>query len=663
MPTTFANSINSNPIYAARAEADAAGNLISSTYATKAELPEGVPTVTSSDDGKVLQASYSGGTGSVSWVTPSGGGSSEVIGAFTYQDRATSEVINKVIIGSSTSNEYKTLVGTGSYSDDLFGAQSFSAQTGFVSGSTLVWINPQGQDWGNLFSVNSIFGLGEFRTMTGTDSTQLSFDHPVPGWFKGQGRLVQFASNQESNSVIWEAQFDMPEFDNGSYTWYYNKAYTCKVTKVNGTFTSGYGLLFVIVNGEDAPDFYEHNLSYISDYILTGNYLYGYSGNAIIHACKNITLDKVNGVPNTSGYSQGDVLTIDSNGGAVWATPSGGNGIDSVVAPMLKTTPDGKTVTGALGCSFVYSQSSGNIPLINGYGNSYRFYIGDPWHQEWISSTGAKTINICSATGSIGTQVAWVPADTTWTSGKPARYLLDKTASFQDGPIGSPYYIWRSTGAEQVANFYRIITVNVPTSATGPFDTAIFDVVGDWSNITTPISEWTIGFTTDSGVTFTGIDGQPTAASTNVSMQLHKVYEVKRADSSLSLNSLTGLYVTNPLPSSTSSDQDKVLTVNSSGAPVWATPSSGGGDVFVATYGTTTYSDVQTAYNAGKVLFVKASNGAVMGVFNMYVGLNTFVFYMMTLNEDQDTIDFIKMTLDNSDNWNSVIGTASVTIS
>lgn len=73
MPTTFANQINNNPIYADRAEKDAAGNTISTTYATKAELPEGVPTVTSSDDGKVLQASYSGGTGSVSWVTPSGG--------------------------------------------------------------------------------------------------------------------------------------------------------------------------------------------------------------------------------------------------------------------------------------------------------------------------------------------------------------------------------------------------------------------------------------------------------------------------------------------------------------------------------------------------------------------------------------------------------------
>ena len=39
MPQTFANTINNNPIYADRAEKDAAGNTISTTYATKSEIP------------------------------------------------------------------------------------------------------------------------------------------------------------------------------------------------------------------------------------------------------------------------------------------------------------------------------------------------------------------------------------------------------------------------------------------------------------------------------------------------------------------------------------------------------------------------------------------------------------------------------------------------
>lgn len=73
MSTTFARTINNNPIYSARADADAAGNDIAQTYATKSELPSGVPSVTSSDDSKVLKATYSGGVGSYSWEAESGG--------------------------------------------------------------------------------------------------------------------------------------------------------------------------------------------------------------------------------------------------------------------------------------------------------------------------------------------------------------------------------------------------------------------------------------------------------------------------------------------------------------------------------------------------------------------------------------------------------------
>lgn len=70
MSKTFANSINSNPLYAERSEQDASGNVITTTYATKSEVSAvaDVPDVTSSDDGKVLKATYSGGTGSYAWA-------------------------------------------------------------------------------------------------------------------------------------------------------------------------------------------------------------------------------------------------------------------------------------------------------------------------------------------------------------------------------------------------------------------------------------------------------------------------------------------------------------------------------------------------------------------------------------------------------------------
>ena len=74
MSTRYARTINGDTIYAAISDADAAGNNIQNTYATKSEVQavEAVPGVTSGDNGKVLQASYDAGTstGSYAWTTP-----------------------------------------------------------------------------------------------------------------------------------------------------------------------------------------------------------------------------------------------------------------------------------------------------------------------------------------------------------------------------------------------------------------------------------------------------------------------------------------------------------------------------------------------------------------------------------------------------------------
>lgn len=59
-----------------------------------------VPSVGSSDDGKVLTASYSGGTGSYSWVTPSSGGTSD------YTDLTNKPSINNVTLsGNKTTSD------------------------------------------------------------------------------------------------------------------------------------------------------------------------------------------------------------------------------------------------------------------------------------------------------------------------------------------------------------------------------------------------------------------------------------------------------------------------------------------------------------------------------------------------------------------------------
>lgn len=133
MSTTFANSINSNLIYADRAEKDAAGNNISTTYATKSELPEGVPAVTSADNNKVLKASYSEGTGSYSWQTESGGGGGTTYTAGDGID-ITSDVISADVdgttIGIDSSTKKIKLLSTIPSVDQTYSAASANAQSG-----------------------------------------------------------------------------------------------------------------------------------------------------------------------------------------------------------------------------------------------------------------------------------------------------------------------------------------------------------------------------------------------------------------------------------------------------------------------------------------------------------------------------------------------------
>lgn len=84
MPTTFANTISLDggttnlPIYADRAEKDAAGNNLQTTYATKSELPSAnqlVPTSTSADANKVLTVNSQG---NAEWTTAAPGGVTDV---------------------------------------------------------------------------------------------------------------------------------------------------------------------------------------------------------------------------------------------------------------------------------------------------------------------------------------------------------------------------------------------------------------------------------------------------------------------------------------------------------------------------------------------------------------------------------------------------------
>lgn len=211
MPTTFANTIDSNPIYAQRAEQDASGNNIAQTYAksaslatvattgaysdlsgtpsiptktsdltndsnfiTLADVPaqvqsdwtesdtndpayiahkptlaavatsgdyadlsgtptiNNVPAVTSSDDNKVLKASYTGGVGSYSWENESGGTVTdvEVDGTSVVSGGVASITMPTELVPTVTSSDDGKVLtasytgGAGSYTWDSLPANS-----------------------------------------------------------------------------------------------------------------------------------------------------------------------------------------------------------------------------------------------------------------------------------------------------------------------------------------------------------------------------------------------------------------------------------------------------------------------------------------------------------------------------------------------------------
>ena len=84
----------------------------------------------------------------------------------------------------------------------------------------------------------------------------------------------------------------------------------------------------------------------------------------------------------------------------------------------------------------------------------------------------------------------------------------------------------------------------------------------------------------------------------------------------------------NQVPSSTSADQDKVLTVDSLGIPAWAIVPQSPTELFEAAYDITSYSDIRTAITAKKVVYCRVPSGAsgYRMAFLAYIGPNNVEF-------------------------------------
>ena len=263
--------------------------------------------------------------------------------------------------------------------------------------------------------------------------------------------------------------------------------------------------------------------------------------------------------------------SIDGVSGEIYA-PEGGGSSDStkiINEHIVVTTPDEKTAMFNRAGDIDYQEFGRTAVQSLSYGSKFA-YVYEPW-------------NYCSSNDTLylytydyitdDYHLAWFP------SGSTARYIRYK--QFQRSGNYQTYYIYDGSDTPRnVGSGYYRYTVPAPTSTSADFDTSKFDIVGDWSSVNTPILIWYLGFIDASGnMISTGLTDSQFTTKWSLAGSRPKIK--LKSGGGISQNPYSGLYVTNPVPSSTSSDENKVLTVNSSGTPEWQ-PAQGGGSTYTA---------------------------------------------------------------------------------
>lgn len=130
----------------------------------------------------------------------------------------------------------------------------------------------------------------------------------------------------------------------------------------------------------------------------------------------------------------------------------------------------------------------------------------------------------------------------------------------------------------------------------------------------------------------------------------------KRAECDAAGNTLSTTYATKSelpgssqlVPSATSADADKVLTVDSLGVPGWAIVPSQSTGLFQATYGTSTYNEVRAAVNANKIVYCSVSGRMA---FLAYISSNNYEFQYYRSNGSSSGTDSVFVYKVSSSGW------------
>lgn len=286
---------------------------------------------------------------------------------------------------------------------------------------------------------------------------------------------------------------------------------------------------------------------------------------------------------------EGDVISsTGGGGGGGGATYQSGEGIvvnnttyrisidDSVVQEKL-TAGDNITITNNV--------ISATVPSVDISGKADKVSDAVSGNLAGLDATGNLTDSGLAA-DRVVTDPSYVHTDNNFTT-----ELKNKLINIEAGAQANVQADWNETDSS--ADSYIQNKPDMSVYATQSDLSGLQPMLTAGSNITIDTSTWTIS-----------------AAGGGSSVTVDQTYDPTSTNAQSGTAVAQAVSGVNAVPASTSSDENKVLTVDSNGDPVWANAQGGGIEVFYIT-STTTNDEIYQAFKAGKFLYYQPYTDAM----------------------------------------------------
>lgn len=414
MSTTYVNTIDSLPLYADRAEKDAAGNTITTTYATKSEIPTVPVTDVEVDGSSVVNAS----------------GVAEI----------TTPTVDQTYDGTSTNAQSGTAVAGA-----LAGINEVPASSSTDSGKVLTVDSSGNPGWaaaqapisaGNGIDITSnVISVDVDGGSLTNGANGLSVTLPVPATTgASQGDVLSVGQNgiewatPSSGGGVFYATIRVTLFADILAAYNAGKSVYCIDPTYNIVYTlTGAESSFVTFGSSTA---YDSNRVVRLHYImLTSNDVWivrdidavpalnGTQGMFLKSLGTSMAWTAINQVPASTSADEDKVLTVNSSGIAEWATPSGGGSVTDVEV-------DGTSVVNASGVAEITMPT---VPALKALTAGNNITITEGANSVTIAATVADVPAVTSSddgkvlkatySGGSGSYAWGADTDTTYTAG------------------------------------------------------------------------------------------------------------------------------------------------------------------------------------------------------------------------------------------------------